>query len=152
MRDEVVEEVEKSEEEEMTFLTSNKQLRKVENSELAAGALFEELLNTPMHFTLDQLLSLVPIFRDRFYSATRMSTVPKIQSALKENAGSYQISPDDVDFTIPTVQLEFDGRKFLDVLLDGGSGVHILAEIEFSKMTNVELEPAPFQVRMADQR
>ena len=152
IRNEVIEEVEKSEDEEMTSIRKNNQAKRMESSEMTSGALFEVLLNTPMHFTLDQLLSLVPIFRDRLYSVTRRSAVPKLQSALKENAESYQISPDDVDFTIPTVQLEFDGRIFSDVLLDGGSGVNILAETEFSKMTNVKLEPAPFQVRMADQR
>lgn len=152
IRNEVIEEVEKSGDQDVTSMRKTKELKKGENSEITSGALFNELLNTPMHFTLDQLLSLVPIFRDKLYSVTRMSNVPEIQSALKEKAESYQISSDDVDFTIPTVQLEFDGRTISDVLLDGGSGVNILAETEFSKMTDVKLEPAPFQVRMADQR
>ena len=39
-----------------------------------------------------------------------------------------------------------------DVLLDGGSGVNILSETEFLILKKVSLEPAPFQVRMADQR
>lgn len=37
------------------------------------------------------------------------------------------------------------------MLLDGGSGVNILSESELQLMKNVKLEPAPFQMRMADQ-
>ena len=41
---------------------------------------------------------------------------------------------------------------FSNVLLDGGSGVNILSEAEYHKLLNVTLLPAPFQVKMADQR
>lgn len=55
------------------------------------GEFLEELLNTPMTFTLDQLLSLVPIFNGRFYYVTRMTKVLEIRSVLKENVENYQI-------------------------------------------------------------
>ena len=112
--------------------------------------MFEELLNSPLSFTLDQLLSLVPMFRDRVYSAVKKSSMSGIKPMMEQSVGSNLISPEDVDFTVPTVQLDFDNRKFASVFLDGGSGVNILAESEFLKMKNVKLEPAPFQVRMAD--
>ena len=59
---------------------------------------------------------------------------------------------EDVDFTMPTVKVEWNNAVYDDVLLDGGSGVNILSEAEFLKLKKVSLEPALFQVRMADQR
>ena len=62
------------------------------------------------------------------------------------------MNPQDVDFKVPTIKVEFDGRIFEEVLLDGGSGVNILPEIVYLSMAVQKLEPAPFQVKMADQR
>ena len=41
---------------------------------------------------------------------------------------------------------------FSNALLDGGSNVNILPEAKYHKLLNVTLHPAPFQVKMADQR
>ena len=38
------------------------------------------------------------------------------------------------------------------MLLDGGFDVNILLEAEYIKLLNVTLHPAPFQVKMANQR
>lgn len=152
VRDEAADKIVKAQDSDSS---TNERLKTVKNEEgkkQKSEALFQELLNTPMNFTLDQLLSLVPIFRDRFYSATRKSKLLEVLKELEQNVGSYQINPDDVDFTVPTVELEFDGQIFLDVLLDGGSGVNILSETKFLKLKNAKLEPTPFQVRMVDQR
>ena len=65
---------------------------------------------------------------------------------------TYQVHPEDVDFTMPTVKVEWNDGVYEDVLLDGGSGVNILSEVEFRKLKKAKLEPAPFRVRMADQR
>ena len=124
---------------------------KEEQKEDKSEALFKEMLNSTLNFTLDQLLSLVPMFRDRMYSAILKSRILGDIPLFEQSVCSALISPKDVDFHVPTVQLEFDDRKFASVFLDGGSGVNILAESEFLKMKNARLEPAPFQVRMADQ-
>ena len=115
-------------------------------SEGKSEALFHELLTTPMNFTLDQLLSLVPIFRDRFYSATRKLSEEPLVAQLQKPVESYQVLPEDVDFTIPTVKVEWNSNTYPDVLLDGGSGVNILVEAEFLKLRKARLESAPFQV------
>ena len=55
----------------ITKKKAKKQDEKLSSEEVKEGksaALFEQLMETPMKFTLDQLLSLTPIFRDKFYS------------------------------------------------------------------------------------
>ena len=71
--------------------------------------LFQELMTTPTNFTLDQLLSLVPIFKDRFLSATRQISAGPVVKQLEDDVEAYQIFPRDVNFTIPTVKVEWNG-------------------------------------------
>ena len=80
-----------------------KMLEKEEHKEDKSEALFQELLDSPLSFTLDQLLSLVPMFRDRVYSVMQKSSESGIRPLLKQSVGSHRISPEDVDFTVPTV-------------------------------------------------
>ena len=93
----------------------------MDGSERTSVELFEALLNTPMHFTLDQLLALDLIFWDRFYSMTWMPNILEMQKVFEENVGNHQIIPKDVDFIVPIVELEFNGQVFPQGLLDGGS-------------------------------
>ena len=65
---------------------------------------------------------------------------------------TYQVHSEDVDSTMPTVKVEWNDGVYEDVLLDGGSDVNILSKVEFWKLKKAKLEPAPFQVWMADQR
>ena len=61
------------------------------------------------------------------------------------------IEPTDVKFCVPIIQVKFQDKLFSNVLLDGGFGVNILLEAKYHKLLNVTLDPAPFQVKMADQ-
>ena len=79
-------------------------------------------METPMTFTLDQLLSLTPIFRDKFYSVARNSSPPLVLQKFQQNVDTYQVHPEDVDFTMPTVKVEWNDGVYEDVLLDGISG------------------------------
>ncbi|MCO5600240.1 hypothetical protein L7F22_054350 [Adiantum nelumboides] len=151
IREEVTEEILNDQKEEGKHKRKKRMVEKEEQEEDKSEALFKEMLNSPLTFTLDQLLSLVPMFRDRMYSTILKSRISGDRPLFEQSVCSALISPEDVDFQVPTVSLEFDSRKFSSVFLDGGSGVNILAESEFLKMKNARLEPAPFQVRMADQ-
>ena len=69
------------EQQKMTKKKAKKQDDKLSFEEVKEGksaALFEQLMETPMTFTLDQLLSLTPIFRDKFYSVARNSSSPLV--------------------------------------------------------------------------
>ncbi|MCO5571971.1 hypothetical protein L7F22_025722 [Adiantum nelumboides] len=59
----------------------------------------------------------------------------------------------DVDFVVPFVAMMFQGMLFEEVLLDGGSGLNTLPEEVYRSLKlGGTLSPAPFQVKMADQR
>ncbi|MCO5547883.1 hypothetical protein L7F22_001335 [Adiantum nelumboides] len=65
----------------------------------------------------------------------------------------HHIDAKDVDFVVPNVAVVFQGILFEEVLLDGGSGANILPEEVYRKLKlGATLSPAPFQVKMADQR
>ena len=98
----------------------------------------------PKNITLDQSLNIVPIFKDKVITSRKRPEALKVEVC--------NLSPGDVDCRVPTINLKFQGKDFTKVLLDGGSGVNILPEGEFLKLKQMELQPAPFQVRMADQR
>ena len=75
-----------------------KSAEKEELKEDSSEALFQELLNSPLSFTLDQLLSLVRMFRDRVYSAVKKSSMKCIKlSMMKQFSGYNQIpiSPEE---------------------------------------------------------
>ena len=50
------------------------------------------------------------------------------------------------------MEVTYNGKIFKEALLDGGSGVNILLESVYLELDQAKLEPAPFQLKMADQR
>ena len=76
---------------------------------------FQELLNTPMHITIGQLLDTVPLFKEKM-----MQKLGKNHIEVKVSE-VYGLEAEDVDFTIPTITVDFQGDKIDGVLLDGGS-------------------------------
>ena len=97
---------------------------------------------------MEQLLWIVPAFRKKLIQSLTQEEHPEVQ--VVEPCQLEQI--EDVDFRVPTIQVEFEGKIINEVLVDGGSGVNILLEAMYKKMGSPRLEPAPFQVKMADQR
>lgn len=92
-----------------------------------------------MHFTLDQLLSIVPTFKQQLLS--------KFQAKLKHREvekhtpvwEAFQMIPKDVDFRVPTVEVTYEGKVYKEAILDGGSGVNILLESTYLEWKNVSL-------------
>ena len=66
--------------------------------------------------------------------------------------GSNAVQIADVDFRVPAITVKFQNQFMDGVLLDGGSRVNILPESVYLKFQKLKLHPAPFQVKMADQR
>ena len=58
----------------------------------------------------------------------------------------------EVDTTVAGVAVQIRGQTVPRVLLDGGSGVNIISEIMAKELGITEMQPAPFAVKMADQR
>ncbi|KAH7423568.1 hypothetical protein KP509_12G061500 [Ceratopteris richardii] len=111
---------------------------------------FDEIISSPLQLSLDQLLSLVPVFREKLlrkllgnHAELEIRSIPSISAN--------SIDPADVDFVVPVIQVQYNQRRFAEVLLDGGSGVNILPEHIFIEMGRGVLAPTPFQVKMADQ-
>ena len=114
--------------------------------------MFDALVNANIQISLEQLLNMVPAFREQLFEKLQKERCRNNQISGTLALDTLRVNPQDVDFKVPTIKVEFDGRIFEEVLLDGGSGVNILPEIVYLSTTVQKLEPAPFQVKMADQR
>lgn len=115
-------------------------------------SMFDALVNANIQISLDQLLNMVPAFREQLFEKLQRERVRNTQISGAVELEALHVNLEDVDFKIPTIKVEFDGRIFEEVLLDGGSGVNILLEMVYLSMAVQNLDPAPFQVKMADQR
>jgi hypothetical protein len=60
------------------------------------------------------------------------------------------VQPEDSDGLSPTIEVEYADHLYTGVLLDGGSGVNILATSELRRLVRPQLEPAPFQACMVN--
>lgn len=109
---------------------------------------YEELIQTNVQLKMEQLLRLVPAFRQQLKK--------KLTEGSQQEVYAAEVHPieqmEDVDYTVPTIEAEFAGKSIQGILVDGGSGVNILSDTMYREMGSPKLEPAPFQVKMADQR
>lgn len=96
--------------------------------------------------TLDLILSLVPEFRNQ---VLRKFLQDDDQS---ENVNSCQEEPEDMDYKVPKIQVQFHNEDISGALLDGGSGVNILPDFMYKRFQLPQLEEVPFQLKMANQR
>ena len=81
--------------------------------------IFEEMVHPPFQFTLDWFLNLVPQFKMKYLPIHKLSQ-PKVD--LKDvvqpaSAKSFQVEAEDVDFCVPTIQVDYQGKKFGETLL-----------------------------------
>ena len=94
---------------------------------------FDVLINSPLQLSLDQLLAMVPAFKHRLLRKLQNSGEPQYGSAQQE-VMLHNVDPENVDFIAPVIAVLFHGRRFDEVLLDGGSGVNILPESVFREL------------------
>ncbi|KAL3694203.1 hypothetical protein R1sor_007854 [Riccia sorocarpa] len=52
----------------------------------------------------------------------------------------------------PVLQVQVKGMRLPNILIDGGSGANVISAELYTKFKDVALHPAPFNLKMADQR
>ena len=117
-----------------------------------SNELFEALMQSPLHFTLDQILSMVSTFKQQLLQKFQAKVSDKEKGQELPVLETFQMIPEDVDFRVPTVKVTYNGKLFKGNLLDGGSRVNILLESMYLGLEKAKLELEPFQLKMDDQR
>ncbi|MCO5577846.1 hypothetical protein L7F22_031681 [Adiantum nelumboides] len=134
------------------------QVKKREEAERMSEEFFEALMNAPTQISLRQILGLVPSFADKFmqklqnqYGIRKISDVRQEADLVQEPEWA-EVQPVDVDYRLPVISVKMEKMFMPGVLIDGGSGVNVLPEETCRKLNITCWDPAPFQVKMADQR
>ncbi|MCO5579663.1 hypothetical protein L7F22_033520 [Adiantum nelumboides] len=134
------------------------QVKKREEAERMSEEFFEALMNAPTQISLRQILGLVPSFADKFmqklqnqYGIRKISDVRQEADLVQEPEWA-EVQPVDVDYRLPVISVKMEQMFMPGVLIDGGSGVNVLPEKTCRKLNITCWDPAPFQVKMADQR
>ena len=77
-----------------------------------ANELFEVFLEFPIHFTLDQLLSMVPVYKQQIVQKFQAKVAGQTRKQGISVLETYQMIPENVDFRIPTIEVMFNGEVF----------------------------------------
>jgi hypothetical protein len=64
----------------------------------------------------------------------------------------YHVKAQDYDEEMPMITVVTKNRRVPNVLIDGGSGVNIMNNVLRKKLGLINIEAAPFTIKMADQR
>lgn len=104
------------------------------------------MLLTKTMISLDQILSLVPEFKKQILHKLAQ------EDGVKQEPDVCNVQPEDVDYRVPKIKVQYQQEDITGALVDGGSGVNILPEFMYKKLKLSRLEEAPFQLKMADQR
>ncbi|MCO5597234.1 hypothetical protein L7F22_051310 [Adiantum nelumboides] len=119
-----------------------------------------------------RLIQRIPIgVKEAFLLETQDVGTAAVPVDSSENSSNSKNEPDEIEAEAMTVevsqikddevsviqlQLDYKNRKQWEplsgVILDGGAGVNIIGEHMKDKMDIINFKPAPFKVRMADQR
>ena len=114
---------------------------------------YEALMSTPMSITVKQMLRLVPAFSKKLLQKlAEKEQVPELETEKNFCGDVCEVQPMDVDYRVPVVKASIGKMSCAGVLLDGGSGVNIIPESTCRSLNLLKWDPAPFQVKMADQR
>lgn len=124
----------------------------VEHAQLGLGDRIAALImEQPVHLTVQELFTLAPYMSDLVCKAARGGS-PTLET-VDIGALAAQTPPlTDWDEEIPTVMVTIGQHVFEHSPIDGGSGVNLIEEETFRKLGLGKPSPAPFLVRMADQR
>jgi hypothetical protein len=123
--------------------------------------LWQDLRKQQIHMTMEQLLALVPNFRDSLIkqltepvraSESDMEAVTMGVSSDGSAKPEAEVQPPVFDEAVPVISVTLENSSVGGVLLDGGSRVNILSEQMLAPLGITKWESAPFVVRMADQR
>ena len=107
-------------------------------------------MKAQLTLTLDQILNLVPAFKQKLFQKCQGSNILTVQE--DDNHTSRQDTEvQDVDYKVPILDITNGGFLIKGALLDGGSSVNILPKYIYKQLGIIEYHNAPFQVQMVDQ-
>ena len=108
----------------------------------------EVFKQTKANISVGQLLEIAPYCRKRIMAA--------LQEEEEESAvgppHSYHVKAQDYDEEMPMITVVTKNKRVPNVLIDGGSGVNIITNALRKKLGLINIETAPFTIKMADQR
>ena len=86
------------------------------------------------------------------YCKKRIMAALTHDEKLKEPTQTYQVTAKAFDEEMPMISVIVKNRQVPNALIDGGSGVNIIKDTLRKKLGFKKIEPAPFTIKMADQR
>jgi hypothetical protein len=104
-----------------------------------------DLAGIQVTMTLEQLLRLVPQFRDgirRTLEGTATQAAPAVQLT--------EVDERIMDYECPSMEAIVGGQKIAGILMDGGSGVNVISMATCRQLGITKWEPCKFWLRMAN--
>ena len=110
--------------------------------------ILESVMNhTKANISIGQLLEIAPYCKKRVMAALNSQ-----EDELEKPASSYQVTTKAFDEEMPMISIIIKSGRVPNVLIDGGSGVNIITYTLRRKLGLNKIEPAPFTIKMVDQR
>ena len=107
-----------------------------------AAADLSDLAGCQITMTLEQLLRLVPRFRDGLTKSLHPAQVVELQVA------SAEMGANVIDPHCPGVDILVHGQKITGALIDGGSGVNVITTETCQQLGLTDWPKCPFSLRM----
>jgi hypothetical protein len=110
--------------------------------------ILENVMNhTRANISIGKLLEITP------YCKKRVMVALTIQKETSERPTStYQVTAKAFDEEMPMISLIMKNRRIPNALIDGGSRVNIITDTLKKKLGLKRMEPAPFTLKMAEQK
>ena len=103
--------------------------------------------HTKDNISIGQLLEIAPYCRKRV-----MATLTSQERTSEKPTSTYQVTAKAFDEEMPMISVIVKNKRIPNALIDGGSGVNIITDTLRKKLGLKKIEPAPFTIKMADQR
>ena len=116
-------------------------------TQVRVDKILENVMNhTKANISIGQLLEIAPYCKKRIMAALGNDEEPE------EPTQAYQVTAKAFDEEMPMISVIVKNRRIPNALIDGGSGVNIITDTLRRKLGLKKIEPAPFTIKMADQR
>ena len=107
----------------------------------------ENVMNhTKANISIGQLLEIAPYCRKRIMAAFTN------EDKLEEPTQTYHVTAKAFDEEMPMISVVVKNKCVSNPLIDGGTGVNIITDTLRRKLGLKKIEPAPFTIKMANQR
>ena len=103
--------------------------------------------HTKASISIGQLLEVAPYCRKRI-----MAALTSQERTSERPTSTYQVTAKTFDEEMPMVWVIMKTKRIPNALIDGGSGVNIITDALRKKLSLKKITPAPFTIKMVDQR